>query len=347
MKKKYLILSLIITTAFTLCSCSMQSSSKSSPLSKTEFLMGTTVSVSLYDNKKEDILNKSFQKIKEIENEISINKNGTELDKINNLSGKEKVNAKNTTYDIIKKGLYYSEQSKGSFDITIGPLVKLWSIGLPEEKLPTKKEIDEKKALINYKDLEINDSSHSVYLKKPGMIIDLGGIAKGYTADEVIKILNENNVKSALVDLGGNLFALGRNPKNNNPWKIGIQDPKNSRGKIVGSISVENKSVVTSGIYERYFKKDGIRYHHILNPFTGYPYNNELAGISIVSAKSVDGDALSTFIFSKGLNEGKKIIEKYDGVDAIFITKDNKIYLTSGLKGNFTKTNENYKLISE
>lgn len=174
------------------------------------------------------------------------------------------------------------------------------------------------------------------------MKIDLGGIAKGYTADVITDILKENGVEHALVDLGGNIYALGNNPEGR-PWKIGVQNPFDSRGKIVGYVPVENKSVVTSGIYERYIEKDGKKYHHILNPFTGYPYDNELAGITIISDKSIDGDALSTSVFSKGLEGGMKFIEKLPNIEAVFVTKDNKVYITSGLKNTFKLTNEEFK----
>lgn len=339
------LLSLIITASlFNGCNKTptVKDSPSNEPLSKTEFFMGTVVSISLYDKKDDKILEKAFNKVKQIESELSINKEGTEIDKVNNAAGKEAVKVSKDAFINIEKGLEYSNLTEGSFDITIGPLVKLWSIGLPEAKVPTEEEINKTKPLVGYKDLEINKSDNTVKLKKPGMKIDLGGIAKGYTADAITDILKENGVEHALVDLGGNIYALGNNPEGR-PWKIGVQNPFDSRGKIVGYVPVENKSVVTSGIYERYIEKDGKKYHHILNPFTGYPYDNEIAGITIISDKSIDGDALSTSVFSKGLEGGMKFIEKLPNIEAVFVTKDYKVYITSGLKDTFKLSNDEFK----
>ncbi|SHI43408.1 thiamine biosynthesis lipoprotein [Clostridium amylolyticum] len=344
-KKLFIPLLSFLITASLFNGCSkapVKDSPSNEPLSKTEFFMGTVVSISLYDKKDDKILDKAFNKVKQIESELSINKEGTEIDKVNNSAGKDTVKVSKDAFINIEKGLEYSKLTEGSFDITIGPLVKLWSIGLPEAKVPTSEEINNTKSLVGYKDLEINKADNTVKLKKTGMKIDLGGIAKGYTADAITDILKENGVEHALVDLGGNIYALGNNPEGR-PWKIGVQNPFDSRGKIVGYVPVENKSVVTSGIYERYIEKDGKKYHHILNPFTGYPYDNELAGITIISDKSIDGDALSTSVFSKGLEGGMKFIEKLPNIEAVFVTKDNKVYITSGLKNTFKLTNEEFK----
>jgi thiamine biosynthesis lipoprotein len=175
------------------------------------------------------------------------------------------------------------------------------------------------------------------------MIIDLGAIAKGYAADEVSKVLKENAVEHAIINLGGNVFAMGKN-FDGDLWKVGIQDPFSQRGDIIGMIEVENKSIVTSGIYEKYFEKDGKKYHHILNTSTGYPCDNSIAGVSIVSEKSIDGDAISTSVFSLGLEDGMKFINTIPGVECIFITKDKQVYITTGLKDNFKITNEEFTL---
>ncbi|SHE80376.1 FAD:protein FMN transferase [Clostridium fallax] len=341
-----LMIILILLLSSTLISCNKKEDAKTNePLKKTDFFMGTVVTVSLYDKKDEKVINEAFDRVKQIENEVSINKDGTELDKVNSSSGLNPIKVKDDTFQITKKGLEYSKLSEGSFDITIGPIVKLWSIGLPEAKVPTDEEIKNNLNLVGYKDLDINESDKSIFLKRKGMMIDLGGIAKGYTADEIAKVLTNHGVKDAIIDLGGNIYALGNNP-NGADWKIGIQNPIASRGDIVGYIKVSNKSVVTSGIYERFIEKDGKKYHHILSPFNGYPYENELAGITIVSDKSIDGDALSTTVFSKGLKEGLSFVESMPNIDAIFITKNNEIYITSGLKENFVIKNEDFKLMN-
>lgn len=315
----------------------------SSPLTETEFYMGTVISISLFDHKDKKIIDEAFERVKSIESQLSINEEGTEIDKINEAAGIEAVKVSEDAFTNIKRGLEYSKKTEGTFDITIGPLVKLWSIGLPEAKVPTEEEI---KAAINYIDytkVELNEEEHTVFLEEEGMMLDLGSIAKGYTADVIADLLKSHKVENALIDLGGNIFALGQNPEGR-PWKIGIQNPLDTRGEIVGHVSVKNKSVVTSGIYERFLEQDGKKYHHLLNPFTGYPYDNELMGVTIISDKSIDGDALSTSVFSKGLQGGMEFIEGIEDVDAIFITKENKIYITSGIKDNFVITNNSFTL---
>ncbi|MPQ45025.1 FAD:protein FMN transferase [Clostridium tarantellae] len=338
------ILSLILfALIFISCSNNNKKVLNETPLTKTEIFMGTAIKISIYDNKNEDILNKAFDKIKEIENLVSLNRSGTELDNLNKLAGKKPLKVSDSTFNIIKTGLKYSQLSNGDFDITIGPLVKLWSIGLPEAKVPTKNEIKNILPLINYKEVDVNDYNKTIFLKKPNMIIDLGAIAKGYIADIIANFFKENNINSAIIDLGGNLYVLGLKPSGEK-WKIGIQNPFSERGNIIGNISETNKSIVTSGIYERFIEKDNIKYHHILNPSTGYPYENNIAGITIVSDKSLDGDALSTTVFSKGLEEGLSLIESLENTEAIFITNDKKVYISSGLKNNFTITNSEFQL---
>ena len=346
MKNRNKVISLLIGIflIFSLIGCT-NSKDDSKPLSKTEYFMGTVVTVTLYDNKSEKIIDKAFEEVKKIEQLVSINMDGTELDEVNNNSGIKPVKVSDDTYNIIKKGLEYSSLTNGSFDITIGPLVKLWSIGLPEAKVPTLDEIKGTLKYINYKDVEINDSEKTVFLKKPGMIIDLGGIAKGYTADVIAQTLKDEGVEKAIIDLGGNIYALGEKSENT-LWRIGIQNPDQTRGEIVGSINVKDKSIVTSGIYERFIEQDGVKYHHILSPESGYPYDNEIAGVTIISDKSIDGDALSTSVFSMGITKGLEFINSQPDTEAIFITKDLKIYLTEGSQEIFKLTNDDFEIMN-
>lgn len=347
MKKKLKFISLIlicIINSSLFISCKNKNTNNiSEPLSKSEFLMGTYINLTLYDSNNPEILDKAFNKLKEIELLVSINEAGTEVDSINSNAGISPVKVSDDTFNIIKRGLHYSNISDGSFDITIGPLVKLWNIGLPDAKVPTEPEIKEKLKYINYKNVELNENNKTVFLKEKGMMLDLGSIAKGYAADEIKNLFKENNVNSAIIDLGGNVLTLGTKPDGSD-WKIGVQDPFTQRGDIIGTLSVNSKSIVTSGIYERFIEKDGVKYHHILSPFTGYPYDNEIAGVTIISDSSMDGDGLSTTIFSKGVNDGLSLINSLDNTEAIFVTKDKKVYLSSGVKEIFTLTNSDFTL---
>ncbi|WP_066895920.1 FAD:protein FMN transferase [Clostridium nigeriense] len=333
---------LLIFSLGILAGCSKDNKVKE-PLSKSEVLMGTVVTVTLYDSNDEKILDKVFDKVKDLEKTLSINENGTLVDEVNAEAGVKPVKVDEDTYAIVKKGIEYSNLSHGLFDISVGPIVKLWNIGLPEAKVPTQEEINEKLPFIGYKDIELNENDKTIFLKRPGMMIDLGGIAKGYTADVISNILTEEGVKSAIINLGGNVFTHGKKV-NGDDWKIGIQNPFSDRGAIVGTLTTSNKSVVTSGIYERYIEKDGVKYHHILSPKTGYPYENEIAGITIVSDTSADGDALSTSVFAMGVEEGMKFVNSIDGIDAIFVTKDNKVYITDGIRSIFQLSNSDFTL---
>lgn len=211
MSKKLITIILASSLLFGTVGCT--SSKNEGPISRTELFMGTAIKVTLYDSNREDILDKVFKKVIEIEDLVSINKDNTEIYNLNKNSGIKPVKLSDTSFNIIKKGLEYSEISKGEYDISIGPLVKLWSIGLPEAKVPTKKEIDEIIKYIGYSDIEINNSKKEVYLSKKGMQLDLGSIAKGYAADEIVKLLKNEGVKKAIIDLGGNIYALGKKIK--------------------------------------------------------------------------------------------------------------------------------------
>ncbi len=345
MKKfKLYVLSLLILSITILSGCSTSNSTIKEPISHTEVVMGTVCTIQIFDSKDTSILDKAFDRLKDLENKVSINKEGTELDKVNEMSGKEAVVVGKDTFSIVESGLYYSKISNGNFDITIGPIVKLWGIGSESARVPSEKEITEKKSLINYNDIVLNNEKNSIFLKKPNMIIDLGGIAKGYAADEMKNLLADNGVKSAMINLGGNLYILGNKP-NGNQWKIGIQNPNGNANDTVGNILVNDKSIVTSGTYERFLEVDGKVYHHILDPKTGYPYESDLLSATIISDTSLAGDGLSTSTFALGREKGLEFINSLENIEAIFITKDNEVYLTNGLKNNFKLTNDNYKLV--
>jgi len=223
----------------------------------------------------------------------------------------------------------------------VGPLVKLWGIGTEHARVPSKAEISKILPLVDYRQIELDEKNNSVFLKRPGMSIELGGIAKGYAADEAVKVLRQNGVKHGTVDLGGNIIVIGTKP-DGKLWKIGIQNPFfKTRGSIVATVEVADKTLVTSGPYERYIEKDGKIYHHILDTRTGFPVENELMSVTIIAESSIDADALSTTVFAMGLEEGMDFVESIENIDAIFITKDYKVYTTSGVE------NLNFKIVDK
>ncbi|MGX7031227.1 FAD:protein FMN transferase [Vagococcus zengguangii] len=307
--------------------------------SEQQYLMGTYVRVQIYDDGKEAVLKKAFDRVKDLADIVTVNEPDaadSEVEEINRQAGIKPVKVREDVYNLIEKAYDYTEDSDGGFDFTIGPITNLWRIGFDDARKPSQTEIDEKLKLVDYHKVKLNKEEQTVYLEEKGMQLDLGAIAKGFIADEVVKVLKDNGVTTAIVDLGGNVYVLGKSPnKKDGEWTVGIQDPDKQRNQIVGSTTASNRSLVTSGIYERFLEVDGVKYHHLFNAKTGYPFDNEIAGVSIISDKSVDGDGLSTVVFSMGLEKGLDYVNGRDDIEAVFITKDHKVYISEGLKGNF------------
>lgn len=296
--------------------------------------------------KSEKLLNYCDDILRDIENKMSDTIPGSDVSKINNNAGSNFVNVSDDTFFVIKEAIKYSNLSDGNFDITIGPVSDLWGIGTKNSNVPSTKEIQSILNLVDYKNIILDESNKSIKLKKSNMRIDLGAIAKGYAADIIVDYLKSNNVKSAIINLGGNIYTLG-SKNNKEPFTVGIQDPTLPRGNSIGNIKTTNKSVVTSGIYERYIQKENKIYHHILNPSSGYPFENELSSVTIISNKSIICDALSTSVFGLGLDKGLDLIESLDNTDAILITKNKEIYLTSNIENQFNLTDNSFKIIKE
>lgn len=316
----------------------------SEPIKKSDFYLDTICDITVYDNVSPDVLDKGFSVLKEIDDKMSATKATSEITAINNASGKSSVKVSDDTFYVISEGVKYGETTKGKFDISVGPLVKLWGINTDNARIPSKEEIKSTLPLIGYKNIIVDETKKEVMLKLEGMSLDLGGIAKGYAGDAVADVLKSNGVKHAIINLGGSIVVIGSKPNGDN-WRIGIQDPAKPRDEYLGILSLSNKAIATSGIYERYFIENGVRYHHIMDTSTGYPVANSLASVSIISDKAIDGDPLAKS-FTMGLEDGMKFIEKQPGVEAIFVTKDSKVYITPGLKNDFIVTNSNYTLMN-
>lgn len=231
---------------------------------------------------------------------------------------------------IVNKGLEYSKESDGGFDIAIEPITSLWDFKSENPEVPEEKEIQNALSYVDYRKLLVEDGTLTFFM--PGMGVDLGGIAKGFIADDLKEYLKQQGVKGAIINLGGNVLCIG-SKQGNKPFLVGIQQPFAQRNQTVAAVSIEDMSVVSSGIYERYFEtKDGTLYHHIINPKTGYSYDNNLLGVTILSKKSVDGDGLSTTCFALGKEKGLEYINSLENVYAMFITKDEKLWYSDGFE---------------
>lgn len=311
------------------------------PITKSFYALGTLINLKAIGKNAELAIEETVLKLNEIDDNMSAFKSSSDISKINMSSGKDFQSVNEDTYSVVKSAVKYSEILEGSFDPTIRPLVTLWNIGKSNESIPAQKEIDEKRKLVNYKDILFDDATSSIKLSKPNQAIDVGGIAKGFAADVVKDIFLKHKVNSGIIDLGGNVYALGCKDDGTD-WKVGIQDPFKQRGEFMGIVTVRNKSVVTSGNYEKYFMKDGRVFHHIIDPTTGYPSESEIISATIVSDNSIDGDGLSTGVYILGVEKSMKLIESMEGLDALFITKDKKVFITSGLKPYFQIANKDY-----
>lgn len=313
----------VLIMVVTLNGCTVPPKSESLTMTGTYF--DTVVQIEVWGADQE-IMEHCRQMCEDYEQMLSATIETSEISRINNAGG-EPVEVSDETAGLIEEGIKYGDISDGRFDITIAPATDLWNFTDNEEKiLPDPDELAEAVTHIDYHCIKVE--GNTVTLTDPEARIDLGGIAKGYIADRLKEYLKDEGIEHALIDLGGNMLTLGRR-YDGNDFRIGIQKPFADTGTAMAVVSVNDKSVVTSGDYERYFEKDGVIYHHILDPDTGYPVQNDLDQVTIISDQSVDGDALSTTCFAMGLEDGLELIRSLDGIEAVFVTKDGEMHTSS------------------
>lgn len=325
LKKKILLIPAIISIIF-VTGCSGISDNE--PVSKTDFYFDTVINITLYGSQNAKYIDKCFDKCKSYEDLLSRTVSSSEISTINkNVNNYTDVS--DDTLEIIKSGLHYSQLSEGKFDITVGALSSLWDFTSDAHTVPAQADIEKAISTIDYNSVIVDNNK--VMISKEGAVLDLGGIAKGFIADKLKQYLISQGVKSGIIDLGGNILLIGSRPDGSD-YNIGIKKPFNDSGENSAVIRVHNKSIVTSGNYERYFYKDGKLYHHILDTSTGYPVENNLYSVSIISDKSIDGDGYSTICFLLGIDKGMEFIEGTEGIEALFIDSDYNIYYSSGLE---------------
>lgn len=294
------------------------------PLCRTGIYLDTVVTLSLYDTQDPAILDTCFEKIADWENLFSRTREGSDVSRINQAAG-QPVTVDAETARLLAIGLEYGKKTGGALDITIAPASSLWNFQEESPAVPDGQKLQQAASHVDWQTVRLD--GQTVQLIDPQAQIDLGAIAKGYIADGLAAYLREQGIGRALLDLGGNIYALG--DKNGQPWTVGIRDPLDGDG-LAATVPVRDGSVVTSGIYERGFERDGVRYHHLLDPHTGWPVQNGLASVTILSASSVVGDALSTACFVLGEVDGLALIEKTEGAEALFIRTDGTQVRSSG-----------------
>lgn len=324
------------------------------PISISSIKLNTAVQITIYDSQDKALLDDCLALCDKYELIFSRTNEKSELYKLNHRKdvsdGDFSTDGQTTPYPVsgtadtwhisedlaalLSEGLDITRESDGAFDIAIAPLTSLWDFTAEDPEVPDDAAIQKALPLCSSDGVTID--GEDITLPSDDIQFDVGAIAKGYIADRLKDFLIKKGVKSAIINLGGNVLCIGSKP-DGTPFKIGIQKPFADRNETEAVMDITGKSVVSSGIYERCFKQDGKLYHHILNPQTGYPYDNGLISVTIISDQSVDGDALSTTCFALGLEDGLKFAEK-KGVQAVFITEDYELHYTDGFRDEIRVT---------
>ena len=327
-----------VSAVFLIITQSGCGSKTAEPVSKQSFYFDTVCSISVYDMEEmskegaQSAIDEAFKLCSHYESLLSRTKEGSDIYKLNHAGGKP-VECDPQTVEVIRKGLYYSEMSGGAFDITIGRVTDLWDFHAEDPKVPSDEELKKAVSTVSWKNVSIE--GNTVMISDPETHLDLGGIAKGFIADKVGEKLEESGVTSAVISLGGNIVCIGEKPvgKEYKPFRVGIEKPYSEQSEIVGAVDCKDETVVTSGVYQRYFEKDGVRYHHILDPATGYPAGSDIVGVTLRAPKgrSADCDALATILLIMGEEKGLKAAEETEGIEAFFITADGRHVSTEGM----------------
>ena len=295
-------------------------------------VLGTVCTVNAFEDGSEGLYGELFARLADIDARFSTTRPDSELGAVNAAAGLHAVAVHDDVLYVVGRALYYARLSDGAFDPSIGPLVKLWGINTDHARVPSQEEIDAVLPLVDWRKVVLDENSHTLFLQEEGMALELGGIAKGYAADELVKILSARRVRRAIVDLGGNVYVYGKK-KDGSDWKVGVKNPLAAEGEPALVLSLEKTlSVVTSGVYERFFVADGIRYHHILDTRTGRPAESGCLSATIVSSSSLEADALSTTAFILGAGRFSAV----SGVPAVFINDDASVSASSSLAGRLT-----------
>lgn len=287
--------------------------------------MDTEMELTIYGN--ETILEKAENLISELEGKFSTTTAESDIYHLNHNGGGA---VSSDTYTLLQTALMLCERTNGALDISVYPVVQAWGFTTGENRVPSESELTELLSLVDYKAIHLEDNKNVTLA--PDMQIDLGSVAKGYTGNRLAELLSENGVNSAVLNLGGNVHALGIKP-DGSAWRIGVADPADNDYAAV--VEVVDKAVVTSGGYERFFEQDGIRYHHIIDPSTGYPADNNLLSVTVIGDDGLVCDALSTALFVMGMDRAEDFWKESDDFEAIFITSDG-ISITEGIEDTFS-----------
>lgn len=325
------ILCIALMLSLLLTGCDFQGNHNTHQQAKAEgFYFDTYCSIVAVDVDDPTVLQEALDELERYESYFSNKRADSDISKVNAAPVGQAVSVHPETIELLQIAMDYGDKSQGAFDVTIGALSNVWNFKNYDGTLPTEDEIQAAKATVDYQSLVVNPTDATVTRTLEGSIIDLGGIAKGYAADRLTNYLEEQGVtKHTIINLGGNVRTI--NEDTSWPCTIGIEKPFGEDNEVLCALQVINKSIVTSGTYQRYFEEDGIIYHHLLDTTTGKPIQNGLTSVTIMNDSSVDGDALSTLCFCLGLEKGMDYIESLPDTEAIFVTSDGQMHCTSGM----------------
>ncbi len=297
-------------------------------------IMDTVISARVYVQTQEEgdwAIDSVLSLMEELEGELSRHIPGSPVDEINRKAGREAVAVPESVLFVVQRALEVGAETGGVFDITVTPLIDLWAIGTERARVPAEVEIREKLAYVDYTQVQVDPAAGQVFLPREGMALDLGGVAKGYIVDQSIEALKDMGVESAYLDAGGDIRVLGSRP-DGKPWRIGIRHP-GERTKIFAVLPLgPDLAVVTSGDYQRFFDEGGQRYHHILDPETGYPAWKGAASVTVIAPDTITADLLSTAFFVLGVEESLRLTEGMPGVETVIITPDLEVHMSSGVR---------------
>ncbi len=290
--------------------------------------MGTVHTVTIFDAEGPEAASDARAYLLDLHGAWSCFKEDSLISRINQAAGRQPVAVDEDTFEVLRQAKRYGRFTEGAFDVTVGPLADLWRRAMEERQLPGDEAVWQALALVNFANITLDEEAHTVLLEKAGQRIDLGGIAKGYAVDELIKRLRRHGVHRALLDLGGTVAALGCG------LPVGIRDPFRLHGAPMGTLMLEDRIAVTSGVYERFAYMDGYRYHHVVDPRTGYPSKSGLVSVTLVGENGGALDAFATAALILGMEKSAPMLAE-QGMDAVFVTEQGQVFVTRGLKRQF------------
>ena len=300
--------------------------------SKDIFAMDTYMTVTAYGTKAQEAVDEAEAEIQRLDELLSTGKEESEIAQLN--QNKSATLSEDAGY-LVERALELNKETDGAFDIAIYPVMEAWGFPTQNYQVPTADTLESLLKLADASQIIYDENSRKISFGREGMKIDLGGIAKGYTSSRIMDICKENNISSGLVNLGGNVQALGTKP-DGSKWRVAVQSPDDTEDYL-GILSVEDKAVITSGGYERYFEQDGKTYHHIIDPKTGYPAENGLTSVTVVSEDGTLADGLSTSLFIMGKDKAIEFWRAHsDEFDIIMLTDEGKLYVTEGIQDDFS-----------